>query len=72
MAQSGALDHCVAGHCSAEPGHRLLLQKLDLNPLLDLELRLGEGSGALAAIPLIKLACVCATEVATFAEWGLG
>jgi len=71
IAQSGALDHCIAGHCSAEQGHRLLLEKLDLDPLLDLELRLGEASGALAAMPLIKLACVCATEVATFSEWGL-
>jgi nicotinate-nucleotide--dimethylbenzimidazole phosphoribosyltransferase len=71
VAQGGALDHCVAGHCSAEPGHRLLLEKLDLDPLLDLELRLGEASGALAAIPLIRLACVCVTEVATFSEWGL-
>ncbi len=71
MVQTGALDHCVAGHCSAEPGHRLLLENLDLEPLLDLELRLGEASGALAAIPLIKLACVCTTEVATFSELGL-
>lgn len=72
VAQRGALDHCVAGHCSAEPGHRLLVGKLGLDPLLDLGLRLGEASGALAAIPLVKLACVCATEVATFSEWGLG
>lgn len=71
IGRSGALDHCVAGHCSAEPGHRLLLEKLGLDPLLDLGLRLGEASGALAAIPLIKLACVCTTEVATFSEWGL-
>jgi nicotinate-nucleotide--dimethylbenzimidazole phosphoribosyltransferase len=69
--QDGALDHCVAGHRSAEPGHRLLLERLGLDPLLDLELRLGEASGALAAIPLIKLACACTTEVATFSEWGL-
>lgn len=69
--QGGALDHCVAGHCSAEPGHRLLLKKLNLDPLLDLELRLGEASGALAAIPLINLACGCTNEVATFSEWGL-
>lgn len=67
----GALDHCVAGHCSSEPGHRLLLEKLGKRPLLDLDLRLGEGSGALLAIPLIKLAAVAVTDVATFEEWGI-
>lgn len=71
VAQPGALDHCVAGHCSAEPGHRLLLEKLALDPLLDLGLRLGEGSGALAAVPLVKLAAECVTAVATFSERGL-
>jgi nicotinate-nucleotide--dimethylbenzimidazole phosphoribosyltransferase len=70
-ARSGALDHCVAGHCSEEPGHRLLLEKLGKEPLLDLGLRLGEGSGALAAVPLVKLAAACVTQVATFDEWGL-
>jgi nicotinate-nucleotide--dimethylbenzimidazole phosphoribosyltransferase len=67
----GALDHCVAGHCSGEPAHRLLLDKLGKPPLLDLGLRLGEGSGALAAVPLIRLAAACVTDVATFEEWGL-
>jgi nicotinate-nucleotide--dimethylbenzimidazole phosphoribosyltransferase len=67
----GALDHCVAGHCSGEPGHRLLLDKLGKPPLLDLGLRLGEGSGALAAVPLVRLAAACVVGVATFAEWGL-
>jgi nicotinate-nucleotide--dimethylbenzimidazole phosphoribosyltransferase len=71
VARPGALDHCLAGHCSGEPGHRLLLDKLGKLPLLDLGLRLGEGSGALAAVPLVKLAAACLTEVATFAEWGL-
>lgn len=70
-AVDGALAHCIAGHCSTEPGHRMLLDKLGFEPLLDLDLRLGEGSGALAAIPLIKLAAACVTEVATFSEWGL-
>jgi nicotinate-nucleotide--dimethylbenzimidazole phosphoribosyltransferase len=65
----GALDHCVAGHRSSEPGHRLLLEKLGKEPLLDLDLRLGEGSGALAAVPLIALAAACVTDVATFEEW---
>ncbi len=67
----GALDHCIAGHRSPEPGHGLLLEKLGMEPLLDLGLRLGEGSGALAALPLVKLACACVTDVATFEEWGL-
>jgi nicotinate-nucleotide--dimethylbenzimidazole phosphoribosyltransferase len=71
VARPGALDHCLAGHCSGEPGHRLLLDKLGKPPLLDLGLRLGEGSGALAAVPLVRLAAACVTEVATFSEWGL-
>jgi nicotinate-nucleotide--dimethylbenzimidazole phosphoribosyltransferase len=71
VAQPGALDHCLAGHCSSEPGHRLLLEKLGKPPLLDLDLRLGEGSGALLALPLVKLAAAAVTDVATFSEWGL-
>jgi nicotinate-nucleotide--dimethylbenzimidazole phosphoribosyltransferase len=71
VARPGALGHCLAGHCSGEPGHRLLLEKLGKPPLLDLGLRLGEGSGALAAVPLVRLAAACVTEVATFSEWGL-
>ncbi|MGH2662651.1 MAG: nicotinate-nucleotide--dimethylbenzimidazole phosphoribosyltransferase [Actinomycetota bacterium] len=67
----GALSHCLAAHCSEEPGHRLLLEKLGKQPLLDLGLRLGEGSGALAAVPLVKMAAACVTDVATFAEWSL-
>lgn len=69
LARPGALDHCIAGHVSAEPGHRLLLDRLGLDPLLDLGMRLGEGSGALAAVPLVRLACTCVTEVPTFDEW---
>lgn len=71
VARPGALDHCIAGHCSGEPGHRLLLEKLGKRPLLDLGLRLGEGSGALAAVPLVRLAAACVTDVATFQEWGV-
>ncbi|HWL42856.1 MAG TPA: nicotinate-nucleotide--dimethylbenzimidazole phosphoribosyltransferase [Ilumatobacter sp.] len=65
----GALGHCLAGHASAEPGHRLVLEHLGLRPILDLDLRLGEGTGALAALPLLELACRAVTDVATFAEW---
>ncbi len=68
-AQPTALDHCIVGHCSAEPGHRLLLDTLAKKPLLDLDMRLGEGSGAMAAIPLVKMACAGVTEVPTFDEW---
>lgn len=67
----GALDHCIAGHRSPEPGHSMTLEKLAMEPLLDLGLRLGEGSGALAAIPLIRLACASVIDVATFEEWGI-
>lgn len=67
----GALDHCLASHVSAEPGHRRLLEWLGKTPLLDLDLRLGEGSGALMAVPLIRLAAASVVEVATFEEWGL-
>ena len=70
-ARPGGLDHCLAGHRSGEPGHALLLDKLGKPPLLDLGLRLGEGSGALAAVPLVRLAAACVTEVATFEERGL-
>lgn len=68
-ARPGALDHCLAGHRSAEPGHRAVLDHLGLEPLLDLDLRLGEGSGALAAVPLVRLACDAVVRVATFDEW---
>jgi len=67
----GALDHVLAGHRSSEPGHELLLSKLGKEPLLDLDLRLGEGTGALAAVPLVRLAAAAVTDVATFEEWGL-
>jgi len=67
----GALDHCIAGHRSPEPGHTLLLEKLAKDPLIDLGLRLGEGSGALAALPLVRLAAAAVVDVATFEEWGL-
>jgi len=70
-ASPGALAHCVAGHVSLEPGHRVLLDKLGLVPLLDLDLRLGEGSGGLLAVPLLGAAAAAATEVPTFEEWGL-
>ncbi len=69
VVRSDALDHCLVGHCSAEPGHRRLLERLGKQPLLDLEMRLGEGSGAMAAVPLVAMACAGITHVPTFAEW---
>ena len=56
------------GHCGAEPGHRHVLEALDAEPLLDLGLRLGEGSGAALAVPLLRLACDLHGQMATFAE----
>ena len=64
-----ALDHCLVAHCSAEPGHRKLIERLEKQPLLDLDMRLGEGSGAMAALPLVAMACVGITDVPTFGEW---
>ncbi|MCU1500778.1 MAG: cobT [Ilumatobacteraceae bacterium] len=69
LSAPGALDHCLVGHCSSEPGHRRLLERLGKQPLLDLEMRLGEGSGAMAAVPLVAMACAGVTEVPTFGEW---
>lgn len=69
VAAPGSLDHCIVGHASTEPGHRRILRRLGKEPLLDLGMRLGEGSGALAAVPLVRIACACVTEVATFDEW---
>ena len=73
LAQSvaGALDHAVAGHKSEEAGHIKLLEALDKKPLLDLGLRLGEGSGAALAIGVLKGAVACHSGMATFAEAGV-
>ena len=68
---AGALDNCLAGHLSPEPGHRLLLDRMRKHPLVDLEMRLGEGTGALAAVSLVRLAAAAVTEVATFEQWGV-
>lgn len=65
------LDHCVAGHASAEPGHQKLLDYLGKQPLLSLDLRLGEASGALVALPLLRAAATAVVDVATFAEAGI-
>jgi nicotinate-nucleotide--dimethylbenzimidazole phosphoribosyltransferase len=64
-------DYLVAAHRSPEPGHGLVLDTLGLSPLLDLELRLGEGSGAALAVPLLEAARAILVEMATFADAGV-
>ncbi|PXW32337.1 UNVERIFIED_CONTAM: adenosylcobinamide kinase /nicotinate-nucleotide-dimethylbenzimidazole phosphoribosyltransferase /adenosylcobinamide-phosphate guanylyltransferase [Williamsia faeni] len=64
----GAREWWVAGHRSAEPAHRIALRHLDLEPLLDLSMRLGEGSGALTALPIVQAAVNTLASMATFAE----
>ncbi|GAA0914724.1 nicotinate-nucleotide--dimethylbenzimidazole phosphoribosyltransferase [Nonomuraea longicatena] len=66
-----SIDHCVAGHLSAEPGHRLALAHLGLRPMVRLELRLGEGTGGLLAHPLVCAAARVMHEVATFDSAGV-
>jgi nicotinate-nucleotide--dimethylbenzimidazole phosphoribosyltransferase len=60
--------YLIFSHSSAEQGHRLVLDALEARPLLDLDLRLGEGSGAALALPLVRLACALHDGMATFAE----
>jgi nicotinate-nucleotide--dimethylbenzimidazole phosphoribosyltransferase len=64
-------EYMIAGHRSPEPGHTLVLEALGLEPLLDLGLRLGEGSGAALALPLIQSALAIVSEMATFADAGV-
>jgi len=65
------LDHCLAAHCSAEPAHATLLEKLDKEPLLNLRLRLGEGSGASLAIGIIQASANLHNGMATFDQAGV-
>jgi nicotinate-nucleotide--dimethylbenzimidazole phosphoribosyltransferase len=60
--------YLIFSHRSAEQGHRLVLDALGAQPLLDLDLRLGEGSGAALALPVLRLACALHNRMATFAE----
>jgi nicotinate-nucleotide--dimethylbenzimidazole phosphoribosyltransferase len=69
--QKGALDHAVAGHLSSESAHGRLLEALGKEPILQLGLRLGEGSGAAVAIGVMKAALACHVGMATFAEAGV-
>jgi nicotinate-nucleotide--dimethylbenzimidazole phosphoribosyltransferase len=69
--RTDTLAHALAGHVSAEAGHRALLDELQLQPLLDLNMRLGEASGAATAMLLIRAALACHTGMATFAQAGV-
>jgi nicotinate-nucleotide--dimethylbenzimidazole phosphoribosyltransferase len=66
-----ALDHCLVAHRSAEPGHTRLLAAIGQRPLLDFGMRLGEGSAAALAVPLLKAAAACHNGMATFASAGV-
>ena len=66
-----ALDHCVVGHVSAEPGHRRLLDRIGKTALFDFGMRLGEASGATLALGVLKAAAACHSGMATFAEAGV-
>jgi nicotinate-nucleotide--dimethylbenzimidazole phosphoribosyltransferase len=66
-----ALEHCLVAHRSVEPGHSRLLQAIGQRPLLDMDMRLGEGSGAALAVPLLKAAAACLNGMATFGEAGV-
>ena len=62
------LDHCQFSHYSGEPGHRILLQEIGREALLELEMRLGEGSGAAIALGVLKGAVSCHNNMASFSE----
>lgn len=64
----GAEPWLLFSHASAEPGHRAVLEALHAQPLLDLDMRLGEGSGAAVAVPLLRMACALHNEMATFTQ----
>lgn len=67
-----ALEHCLIGHQSAEPGHQRLIAGLKMSPILSLDMRLGEGSGAAVALMVLRGAIACHSGMATFAEAGIG
>ena len=66
-----AVDYCFAGHRSVEPGHVVALERLDLRPLVDLDLRLGEGTGAVLSFPIVEAAGAVLREMATFDSAGV-
>ena len=70
-ADPNALDHCLAGHRSAEGAHGEVLERLGLKPVLSLDMRLGEASGAALALGLLKGALACHRDMATFEQAGV-
>ncbi len=69
--ESGVRPYLFAGHRSQEPGHRVLLASLEMEPILDLDMRLGEGTGAVLAMPILEAAMRLYQEMATFASAGI-
>ena len=67
----GANQWWQAGHRSTEPAHSIALRSLELEPIVDLEMRLGEGSGALVALPVLRAAVGTLASIATFEEAGM-
>ena len=63
--------YLIAAHCSEEMGHRVILEHLGLRPLLDLQMCLGEGTGAVLAMPIVDAAAKLLNEMATFDEAGV-
>ncbi|KAJ55192.1 nicotinate-nucleotide--dimethylbenzimidazole phosphoribosyltransferase [Actibacterium mucosum KCTC 23349] len=71
MADPALLDHCLVAHQSAEPGHAMLLKAMGKTPILQFDMRLGEGSGAALALSVLRAALECHNGMATFAEAGV-
>lgn len=71
VADPALLDHCLVGHASAEPGHRKLLAAIGKRPVLEFDMRLGEGSGAALALGIVRAALACHNGMATFGEAGV-
>lgn len=70
-ADTRLLDHCLVGHASAEPGHRKLLAAIHKRPVLEFDMRLGEGTGAALALGIVRAALACHNGMATFGEAGV-
>ena len=68
---STARRYFIASHQSVEPGHRVGLEAMGLRPLLDMDMRLGEGTGAALAMHIVEAAAKCLAEMATFAQAGV-
>ncbi|MEM9970408.1 MAG: nicotinate-nucleotide--dimethylbenzimidazole phosphoribosyltransferase, partial [Pseudomonadota bacterium] len=70
LANARFLDHCLVGHVSREPGHQKLLENMGMDPILSLDMALGEGSGAAVALGVVRAALACHNGMASFAEAG--